>query len=448
MRKLKKRAHISYPRLLAGGFGLIILLGTILLSFPIASRAGTQTPIWDCLLTATSATCVTGLIAYDTFSQWTVFGQVVILTLIQIGGLGFMTFISMFVMLLRKKINLRERLLLMQSTGNLSLEDVTGLIRRIFKGTLIFEGLGAVALSFFFVPRLGWLQGIYNAVFHAISAFCNAGFDLMGRVAPYSSFTSAADHIFVNCVLIALIVVGGIGFIVWDDIRKHKWRFRRYCLHSKLALTTTLILLVGGTLFFYCAESGSALQGLSTGEKWLAAAFQSVTLRTAGFNTVDQAALSNAGSILSIIFMLIGGSPASTAGGVKTVTVAVVLLTAISAMHNKHAVVVYKRSLPRNLIYQAFAVLMIYILMLITASMLLCCIEPFGMRELFFEIASAVGTVGLSMGITPQLGIAGKLIITFLMFFGRIGGLSLVMAFSEDRAEPPLQRPEESVLIG
>ncbi len=448
MKKLKKRARFSYPRLLAGGFGLIILLGTLLLMLPISSKEGLWTPFVNCLFTATSATCVTGLIVYDTFTHWTVFGQVVILSLIQIGGLGFMTMISMFVMLLRKKINLRERLLLMQSTGNLSLADVTGLIKRILLGTFLFEGLGAVALAFYFIPRLGVGQGIYNAVFHSISAFCNAGFDLMGRVQPFSSFATEVDNVLLNVTIVALILIGGIGFIVWNDVLEHKWRWKKYCLHSKLALTGTALLLLGGTLFFYFSETNGALADLSGGTKWMAAAFQSVTLRTAGFNTVDQAALSGPGSILSMILMIIGGSPGSTAGGVKTVTVAVVFLTALSVMRNRRGVELFRKKIPAQLIHQAFAVVMIYIAAVFTAGMVLSWLEPFDLRAIFYEISSAVGTVGTTMGITGSLSAISKVIITFLMFFGRIGGLSLAMAFSEDRPEPPLQRPEESILIG
>ncbi len=448
MKKNKKRIRFSYPRLLAGGFGLIILVGALLLSLPLAARSGTGTPFVNCLLTATSATCVTGLITYDTFTHWSAFGQGVILTLIQIGGLGFMTLISMFVMLLRKKINLRERLLLMQSSGNLTLEDVTGLIRRILTGTLIIELSGAVAFSFYFIPRLGVGKGIYNAVFHSVSAFCNAGFDLMGRVQPFSSFTTEVDNVLLNVTIMILVILGGIGFLVWDDVLAHKWHFKKYGLHSKLAIVSTAVLLVGGTVFFYFSETNGALSGLSGGAKWMAAAFQSVTLRTAGFNTVEQAALSGPGSILSMILMVIGGSPGSTAGGVKTVTVAVVLLSAMGVMRNRRNVEVFRKRIPGEIIHQAFAVVMIYTVVLFGVGMLLSWLEPFDLRSIFYEISSAIGTVGITMGITPELSTAGKLLITFLMFFGRIGGLSLAMAFSEDRPEPPLQRPDENVLIG
>lgn len=446
--KAKKRAYISYPRLLAGGFGLIILIGTVLLCLPVASKAGQWSDPLNCLLTATSATCVTGLIAYDTFTHWSLFGQLVIITLIQIGGLGFMTFISMFALFLKKRISLRERLLLMQSSGSMELEGVNHLIRRIVSGTMFFELIGAAILSIRFVPQYGWANGIYNAVFHAVSAFCNAGFDLMGKVSPFSSLSSYYNDPLVLITLMALIVIGGIGFLVWSDIRQYKFKFKYYSLHSKLVLSATAVLLVGGSVFFFFSEKNASMAGMEVGERILSALFQSVTLRTAGFNTIDQSALSPAGSILSMILMLIGGSPASTAGGVKTVTLAVVLISALAVMRNRREVEVFKKQLPWAVIRQAFAVLIIYIIVTFAAVILLCLTETAGMRELFYEVTSAIGTVGITMGITTSLSRVGKLIITLLMFFGRIGGLSMAMAFSEDRPQPPLQRPEENVLIG
>ena len=444
---LRKRKKFSYPRVLMLGFGMIILLGTVLLCLPIASKAGEWSNPVDCLLTATSATCVTGLIAYDTFTHWSLFGQLVILTMIQIGGLGFMTLISMFAMFLKKKISLRERLLLMQSSGSMQLEGVQKLIRHILLGTLFFEGVGAAILAIRFVPKYGWWEGIYNSIFHSVSAFCNAGFDLMGKEAPLSSLTTVADDPLVLATIMLLVVIGGLGFIVWSDIKHFRLRFRRYSLHSKIVLITTAALLLGGTVFFFCSE-GAAMTGMSTGERVLNAAFQSVTLRTAGFNTIDQSALSGGGSILSMIMMLIGGSPASTAGGVKTVTVAVVFITALAVIRNCREVEVMKKRLPAAVIRQAFAVLMIYISVTFAAVIFLSFTESAGLRAIFFEVTSAVGTVGITMGLTQSLTTAGRLLITALMFFGRIGGLSLAMAFSEDRPEPPLARPEENILIG
>ncbi len=443
----RKRKSFSYPRVLMLGFGIIILSGTLLLCLPIAARDGAWGNPINCLLTATSATCVTGLIAYDTFSHWTMFGQLVILSLIQIGGLGFMTFISMFAMFLKKKISLRDRLLLMQSSGSMQLEGVGRLIRRILLGTLLFEGIGAILLSIRFVGEFGWWQGIYNGIFHSVSAFCNAGFDLMGKHAPFSSLSPYQNDPYVLLTIMALIVIGGLGFIVWSDIKQHRFRFSKYSLHSRIVLIATATLVVFGTVFFYFSES-AAMANMSFGERLLNAAFQSITLRTAGFNTLDQSALSSGGSILSMILMLIGGSPASTAGGVKTVTVAVVFLTALSVIRNRRQVVVGKRTLSALNIRQAFSVLMIYICVTLGAAILLSFTETASLRAIFFEVCSAVGTVGITMGITTTLSIVGRTIITLLMFFGRIGGLSLAMAFTENRTEPPLQRPEENILIG
>ncbi|MBR5782999.1 MAG: Trk family potassium uptake protein [Clostridia bacterium] len=446
--KNKKRARISYPRLLAGGFGILILIGALLLTLPIASKSGQWSDPVNCLFTATSATCVTGLIAYDTFTHWSMFGQLVILFLIQIGGLGFMTIISIFAMLAKKRISLRDRLLLMQSSGSMDLDGVGRLIQRIIVGTLFFEMAGAVLLSIRFIPMYGWGEGIYNAIFHSVSAFCNAGFDLMGKEGAFSSLTTFNSDPLVLITVILLIVIGGIGFLVWSDISHYKCKLKRYSLHSKIALTTTVVLLIGGTLFYYFAERGGNLAAFSEGDKWLNAAFQSVTLRTAGFNAVDQSALSPAGSILGCILMLIGGSPGSTAGGVKTVTIAVVLIAAFALSRNRRETEVFKRRLPDGAIRQAFAVLIIYIIVLFTSVILLSFTESFDLREIFFEVSSAIGTVGITMGITQSLSLFGKLLITFVMFFGRIGGLSMVMAFSEDRPKPHMQRPEENILIG
>ena len=443
----QKRKKFSYPRVLMLGFGLIILMGTLLLCLPISSKGGQWGNPVNCLFTATSATCVTGLIAYDTFTHWSLFGQLTILTMIQIGGLGFMTFISMFALFLKKKISLRERLLLMQSSGSMQLEGVQRLIRHILLGTLLFEGVGAALLSIRFVPRYGLWEGIYNSIFHSVSAFCNAGFDLMGKEGAFSSLSTFSQDPLVLITIMALIIIGGLGFIVWSDIRRHRLRLRHYSLHSKIVLSATAVLLLGGALFFYFSEN-ECLAGMNTGTKLLNAAFQSVTLRTAGFNTIDQTKLSGAGSILSMIFMLIGGSPASTAGGVKTVTVAVVFVTAVAAIGNRREVELHKKRLSPTAIRQAFAVLIIYITVTLGAAMVLSFTEQEGLRTIFFEVTSAIGTVGVSMGLTASLSTAGKLIITLLMFSGRIGGLSLAMAFSEERPDPPLQRPEENILIG
>lgn len=444
----KRRVKFSYPKVLAGGFALIILIGAALLTLPISSKSGTFTAPLDALFTATSATAVTGLIVYDTYEHWSAFGQCVILGLIQIGGLGFMTFISLIVMMLRKKISLRDRLLMMQSSGNLQLEGVTDLIAKIVKGTAFFELLGALVLSIRFCPKYGFWRGIYNAIFHSVSAFCNAGFDLMGKEEAFSSFSTYVSDPLVCITLMMLIIIGGIGFLIWDDISRHGIHLKKYALHSKITLTTTAILVFGGWLIFFCSEYNAALAPYSTGTKILASAFQSVTTRTAGFNTIDQAALSRPGSIVTMILMLIGGSPSSTAGGIKTTTIAVVFLSALAVIKSSYTVEVHKRQLNFGVIRQAFCILIIYITVSLSAATLLCCIEPFATSRIFFEVFSAVGTVGITTGITTMLSPLGKTIILLLMFFGRIGGLSLVLAFTGQRTQAPMERPEENILIG
>ncbi len=443
-----KIKSLSYPRLLALGFGIIILVGTGLLCLPLASRSGSWSPLTDCLLTATSATCVTGLISFDTFTHWSLFGQVVILLLIQLGGLGFMTFFSLFAMFLKKRISLRERMYLMQSSGAFELYDVSALIKRIVKGTLLFESLGAAILSIRFVELFGWIEGIYYGIFHSVSAFCNAGFDLFGQLSPFASLTPFQNDPLVLITVMVLIVVGGIGFLVWSDVLQHRHRLRRYSLHSKIVLTTTAALLLLGTLFFFVTEHNGVLAGMNTPTQLLNAAFQSVTLRTAGFDSLGQAGLGKATSVISCLFMLIGGSPASTAGGIKTVTVAVLLLTALSVIRGRKDVEVFGKRLNKDTVFQAFSVLFIYVCVLLSAVVLLSLTESFGLRALFFELSSAIGTVGLSFGITGSLTVFGKLVVTFIMFFGRIGGLSLAIALSGEQNTRLLRCPEASVIIG
>ena len=310
-KKKKIAAKKSTTRQIAFGFAMIILAGTLLLSLPIASGHGD--PL-SALFTATSATCVTGLVVADTYQNWTIFGQLVILCMIQVGGLGFMTIGAYISVLLKKRIGLKERERLQESVNTLEIAGVVRLVKKIVQGALCIEGLGAVLLAFRFVPRFGAARGIYFAVFHAISAFCNGGFDLMGVDEAYSSLVAFEGDIVVNLVVVTLILVGGIGFIVWDDVARHKWHFRKYLLHSKIVLTTTLVLTAAGTVLFLVTEDQAAFAGMGPRERFLGALFSSVTPRTAGFNSVDTAALSNSGKMLTMLMMFIGGSPGSTAG--------------------------------------------------------------------------------------------------------------------------------------
>ena len=436
------KSIFSYTRMIAFGFLAVILMGTLLLSLPIAARSGVRTPLIDCFFTATSATCVTGLTVLDTYMHWSSFGHVIILGLIQIGGLGFMTIITMFSIFTRKHISLYERRLLMQSAGTIRLSGIITMIKRVVIGTFCVEGMGAVFLSLRFCPKLGFAKGLWYAVFHSVSAFCNAGFDLMGR------FNEVYNDPLVCITLMVLIVIGGLGFLVWSDVIKCRFVFKKMELHSKLVLTVTAILVFGGAAVLFMTEKNGAFKGMTTGEQVLSAFFQSITLRTAGFFTFDQSKLSNSGYILSTLLMFIGGSPGSTAGGVKTTTMAVAFLNLISVARNNDDVVIFKRKINNKVVIQSVAIIGIHILMASIAIFIICYLEPIGLREVIYESVSAISTVGISMGITSDFNVASKLFIAGLMYSGRIGGMTIVLAIAENSHKVKLERPEEKILIG
>jgi len=446
MVKLKNK--LTYTRIIALGFIGVILIGTFLLSLPVSSRDGEWTPFINSLFTATSATCVTGLVVYDTYMKWSLFGQIVILLMIQVGGLGFMTIITMFSIFLKRRIGLHERRLLMQSAGTMRISGVVRLIKRILVGTFVFEGTGAVLLATRFCPEMGILRGIYNAVFHSVSAFCNAGFDLMGRFESYSSFSRYAGDPVVNITLMLLIVIGGIGFLVWSDIIYFRFKFSRYELHSKVVLITTAILISSGAVLFYIFEGDAAFAGMSTVERIFASFFQSITPRTAGFSTVEISTLSDSGSILTAVFMFIGGSPGSTAGGIKTTTIVVLVLGMFTAARHNNSIIVFRKRLGDDIVKQASSIATVYIFGIIIASLIIAAIEPFTAKQVIFEVVSAVGTVGLSTGITPSLSSISRVVLTLMMFSGRVGGLSLMLVLAEKRYNIQAKRPVEKILIG
>ncbi len=441
------KSIFSYTRMIAFGFLAVILMGTVLLSLPIAARSGVRTPLIDCFFTATSATCVTGLTVLDTYMHWSSFGHVIILGLIQIGGLGFMTIITMFSIFTRKHISLYERRLLMQSAGTIRLSGIITMIKRVVIGTFCVEGMGAVFLSLRFCPKLGFAKGLWYAVFHSVSAFCNAGFDLMGRFNEVS-LTGYYNDPLVCITLMVLIVIGGLGFLVWSDVIKCRFVFKKMELHSKLVLTVTALLVFGGAAVLFMTEKNGAFKGMTTGEQVLSAFFQSITLRTAGFFTFDQSKLSNSGYILSTLLMFIGGSPGSTAGGVKTTTMAVAFLNLISVARNNDDVVIFKRKINNKVVIQSVAIIGIHILMASIAIFIICYLEPIGLREVIYESVSAISTVGISMGITSDFNVASKLFIAGLMYSGRIGGMTIVLAIAENSHKVKLERPEEKILIG
>ena len=446
MQKLFKK--LTYTQIIVMSFLLVILVGGTLLCLPAATADGTATSPTNAFFTATSATCVTGLIVVDTFTHWSLFGQIVILILIQTGGLGFLMYISMFSVFLKRKIGVYERRLLMQAEGNLKLSGAVSSLKRIVFGTFMFEGIGAIILATRFCPEMGIIEGIFNAVFHSVSAFCNAGFDIMGKYSQFSSLTHFAEDNIVMFTIMALIVIGGIGFLVWSDILTFKFKFKKFCLHSKLALTTSAILLFGSAIIFFALEYNGVLKDFSLLDKITNAAFLAVSPRTAGFNTVDLAALKPGSEVITDLLMLIGGSPGSTAGGLKTTTFAVLILSTIAAARHDTHPQIFKRRLPDDALSQATAIFTIYVLVSLIAIVIICTVEKCDIPTVAFEVISAIGTVGATKGLTPTLTIASKLIIIGLMFGGRVGGLSLVLSLAEKRENIPLDRPSEKILIG
>ena len=443
-----KNNKLSYTRIIALFFLGVIILGTLLLTLPISSKSREWTPLLDCAFTATSATCVTGLIVYDTFSHWSLFGQTVIISMIQVGGLGVMTIITMFSVFLKKKISLHERKLLMESSGTVRKSGIIRLLKQIVTGTLIFEGTGALLLATRFCPELGFFNGLRYSVFHSVSAFCNAGFDLMGRYGSFSSLTPFADDAVVNLTICILIITGGIGYLVWQDVLNFKSDFKKYSLQSKIVLVTSAVLVLGGWLLMLVCEWNSSMAQLSPGEKILAAFFQSVTARTAGFNTVPLNELSSAGLMAMVVLMFIGGSPGSTAGGVKTTTVAVMIIELIAVARGEKSATVFKRRLEEDTVKKAGAIITIYMLAITLAVIIIGAVEGLPLGDVVFEVVSAAATVGLTTGITPTLGAVSHLILMLLMYGGRLGGLTLMIAFAERQQTAMLTRPMEKIQIG
>ncbi|MEZ3446673.1 MAG: Trk family potassium uptake protein [Lachnospiraceae bacterium] len=444
----KPKARKSTTRLIASGFALIILAGALLLSLPIANKSGHGNWL-NSLFTATSATCVTGLVVTDTYQNWTIFGQIIILCLIEVGGLGFLTIGAYISVLLKKRIGLQEREQLQESVNTLEIAGVVRLVKKIVQGALCVEGLGAVLLAFRFVPRFGVARGIYFSVFHAVSAFCNGGFDLMGVNEAYSSLVAFEGDIVVNLVVVTLILVGGIGFIVWDDVMRNKWHFRKYLLHSKIVITTTLILTAAGTILFLITENNAAFAGMSPLEKFLGALFSSVTPRTAGFNSVDTAALSNSGKIITMVMMFIGGSPGSTAGGVKTTSMVVLLFYAVAMVLGREDINLFGRRLTDEVVKKANAVVIINATLTIMATVTIMTLQPLlNFEDVLFEVLSAIGTAGMTVGITRELNIISRVIIIVLMYCGRLGSLSFALVFAQKKISASVRQPQEKIIVG
>ena len=448
MRKLLKK--LSYTQIIVLSFLLVIVVGTTLLCLPVSSANGAFTPPVNAMFTATSATCVTGLIDYDTFTQWSIFGQAVILLLIQIGGLGFLLFVSMFSVFLKKKIGAYERRLLMQAQGNLKLGGSVLLLTRIVKGTFLFEGIGALILALRFCPKMGLGQGLFCAVFHSVSAFCNAGFDLMGSTTgEFTSLTGFVGSGYINLIIMLLIVIGGLGFFVWHDVGINKGKFRKLNLQSKMVLTISAGLIVIGALALFVLEYNSpAFADLNFSEKLWAALFQSVTARTAGFNTVDLSAMSEPGKFVMICLMYIGGSTGSTAGGMKTTTFWILCLSIFTVFFRKKNVEAFGRRMEENITRTASCVFMIYILGTTVSAVVVSAVEGVPMITALFETVSAMATVGCSFGLTPGVSMFTKLLLAFLMICGRVGSVTMLMAFSSEKKVASSRLPLDKVQVG
>jgi trk system potassium uptake protein TrkH len=450
MTKLSK-LKLPPSAIVALSFLVAILFGTALLCIPAATNDGSVSFI-AAFFTATSATCVTGLAVVETFNHWSYFGQAVILLLVQAGGLGFITIVSIFLLYVNKHTSLSQRKLVMQSAGSVDLEGLKGLVKYILIGTFSFEFLGAFLLCFSFVPDMGWGMGIWQAVFTSISAFCNAGFTLTDKFGQ-SSLTAYVSDPLVNIVVCLLIIIGGIGFFVWGDVVKNKHHIKSYSFHSKVVLSTTLGLLLAGWVLFALFEwnNPATIGNKDAGTKILAALFMSVSPRTAGFNTVDMASLTNSGSLLTLVLMFIGGSPGSTAGGIKTTTLAVFVLSAIATSKRYSETHIFNRKIEDEAYHQAGVVIALYASIIIISALAIGGIEEsagYSFDAIMFEVVSAAGTVGLSQGITSQLHIVSKLILILLMYMGRVGGYTLILVFSNERKPVKISRVAGRLIIG
>lgn len=436
-------------QMVAMGYFSIIALGTVLLMLPIASRSGAFTGFITAFFTAVSSACVTGLVVVDTFTHWSIFGQLVILLLVQIGGLGFMTAITLFSFALRKKIGLRTRSLIKESVNSLYIGGVVRLVKKIILVTITLEGIGALILALRFIPKLGFFRGLYFGIFHSVSAFCNAGFDLMGAFGEYSSLSEFNDDIIVLLTIMVLIIIGGIGFFVWDDLINHKREYRKYKLHTKIVLTVTSVLIISGTVLFYLFERTNTFSDMSEGHRLVNALFCSVTPRTAGFSTVEYASLNPASKFLTGIFMFIGGSPGSTSGGIKTTTIAVLLLSGRATLFHSKGCNVFGRRLEEDVLRKATSVFLVSASLIVFGVIAVSATNSLlGLDTSMFEVVSALGTVGLSTGATQEFNVFAQLILIILMYCGRVGSLTFALIFTETRYQQQINLPSEKISVG
>ena len=448
---MKKRPKtLSAAKVIAIVFAVIIVLGACLLMLPAASRDGVSCGFRPALFTATSATCVTGLVLYDTWSQWSGFGQVVILCLIQIGGLGFMSAATLLVFVLRRRIGLKQRLVMAQALSLNEIDGVVRLQRMVLIGSFSIEGIGALILTLRFWPEYGLRKALRWGIFHSVSAFCNAGFDIFGSIEPGSSLMAFQSDPVVLLTLAALVVIGGLGFLVWEELARKK-RFRKLSVYARLVLVTTLALLVTGWVLTCLLEwnNPETLGSMSLGDKLLNGLFQSVTLRTAGFAAIDQGCLTEGGKAMAVVFMLIGGSSGSTAGGLKTVTFVVLVLFIMARARGRSSVCAFKRTIPQGQVLDATTIAFLMVILAMAGGIFISATSAVSFTDALYESVSALGTVGLTAGATGKLGTAAQILIILYMYFGRVGVLTISLGFlTGDRAEERFRYAETNLLIG
>lgn len=440
---------MTATKMIVLGYSTLILLGGCLLMLPHATRDGQGASLKDAMFTSASVTCVTGMTLHDTYHYWSLFGQLIQLVLIELGGLGFMSVMIFLLSFTKRKIGVKQRFVMQEAYSAPQVGGIVRMTQYIFFSSLAIELVGAAMLCLYFCPRLGALRGIFFSVFHSVSAFCNAGIDLMGYFSPGSSLMDVASDPFLNGVFMVLIIVGGLGFFVWFDVIEHRHHFAKYRLHTKLVLVTSgVLILLGAVQIFLLEHGGEAMAGCSTGEEWLRSLFQSVTCRTADFFTMDLSAMTEATQFVCICLMLVGGSSGSTAGGLKTTTLALLFLSITVVFRKRKTVECFHRRIEEEAIHNACCVLMLYLLLLIVSSVSICAIESIGLLDSLFECAAALGTAGLTLGLTARLSALSQVILMFLMFVGRVGGLSVLLALGTTSGNVASQYPLEKVTVG
>lgn len=445
--RINKWFQVDEMQVLAIGFIVLILVGAILLSLPISSRNGTYTNFIDSLFVSTSATCVTGLVTVDTGTHWSYFGKIVIMLLIQIGGLGFMSVATLFALLFGRKITLKERLIIHQSLNSFSIQGLVKMSKYILIFTFAVEMIGAGLLSTQFVPEFGWAKGLFYGVFHSISAFCNAGIDLIGE---FRSVTIYSNNSVIILTISFLIIIGGLGFFVWQEVYNLE-SIKKMSLHSKLAISTTIMLILVGSILMFLLEmdNPNTIKNMPAKEKVLSSFFAAVVPRTAGFNSISTSDMSAGGKFLTIILMFIGGSPGSTAGGIKTTTMALLIMTVVSVVKGREDAEMYERRIGKELVYRALVVAVAAVTVVLISTMILSITEKgVSMEAILYESVSAFGTVGLTLGLTTKLSVVGKITIAIVMYVGRLGPLTIALSLVKRSFPGSIKYPKDKILIG